>query len=417
MMSNEGLFRNNAIKAQANKLDGDVIVAQPVSATVLTSCLLAAVAIAIVFLASSSFNRKETVSGFLQPDSGISRIAAPRNGVISDIYVNDGEVVKKGQPLILLKTPEYLAGGESLSELISGNLIEQVEILKNRAAQTRRQSDSQKRELEQRIKYHTAQLRDMQEQQNLLQERLDLNKARLTDMSTLSDSGLLATDEVRQQQELILNARQQLAELRVTEQSHESQLEQLSGELARLPDETDQQLSVINSEITRLEQQQLELGARSEILITAPVGGVVTNLIAEIGQQVQPSGSLVTVLPNNTELKAMLLIPTRAYGFIKPGQNTKIRFDAFPHQRFGLFDGKISRTSKSIVLPNEIDMPVAIQEPVYRVEATLTAQEIRAYGESMPLQAGMLLSADVVLEQRSLLAWLFEPLLSLKGRI
>ncbi|SDG14055.1 membrane fusion protein [Idiomarina zobellii] len=337
--------------------------------------------------------------------------------MISAIYVNDGEIVKKGQPLILLKTPEYLAGGESLSELISGNLIEQVEILNNRAAQTRRQSDSQKRELEQRIKYHTAQLRDMQEQQNLLQERLDLNKARLTDMTTLSDSGLLAIDEVRQQQELILNARQQLAELRVTEQSHESQLEQLSGELARLPDETDQQLSVINSEITRLEQQQLELGARSEILITAPVGGVVTNLIAEVGQQVQPSGSLVTVLPNNTELKAMLLIPTRAYGFIKPGQNTKIRFDAFPHQRFGLFDGKISRTSKSIVLPNEIDMPVAIQEPVYRVEATLTAQEICAYGESMPLQAGMLLSADVVLEQRSLLAWLFEPLLSLKGRI
>ncbi|SDG14026.1 hypothetical protein SAMN04515658_11368 [Idiomarina zobellii] len=48
-MRNEGLFRNNAIKAQANKLDGDVIVAQPVSATVLTSCLLAALAIAIVF--------------------------------------------------------------------------------------------------------------------------------------------------------------------------------------------------------------------------------------------------------------------------------------------------------------------------------------------------------------------------------
>lgn len=416
-MSSQGLFRSNAIKAQANKLDGNVIVAQPISATILTSCLLAAVAIAIVFLATSSFNRKETVSGFLQPDSGVSRVFAPRNGVISAIYVDDGGSVEKGQPLILLKTPEYLAGGDSFSELISGNLVEQVEILNNRAAQIRRQADSQKRELEQRIKYHTAQLRDMQEQQNLLQERLDLNRARFTNMSTLSSSGLLAVDEMRQQQEVILNARQQLAELRITQQSHKSQLEQLVGELARLPDETYQQLSVINSEITRLEQQQLEVSARGEILIKAPVAGVVTNLIAEVGKQVRLSDSLVTVLPNNTELKAMLLIPTRAYGFIKLGQNTKIRFDAFPHQRFGLFDGKISRTSKSIVLPNEIDMPVAVQEPVYRVEATLTAQEIRAYGESMPLQAGMLLSADVVLEKRSLLAWLFEPLLSLKGRI
>lgn len=416
-MSEQGLFRSSAIKAQANKLDGDVIIAQPVSSIILTACLLAAVITAVIFLSISSFNRKETVSGFLQPDAGISRISAPRNGVISAIYVNGGETVKKGDPLMLLKTPNYLAGGEGLNELISGNLIEQINLLNDRITQTTKQSGFQKAELEQRLKFHITQLSDIDAQQQLLQERLDINQARLADLSSLSKDGLIAIDEVRKQQELILNARQQIAELKVTKHSHQAQLEQLSGELTRLPGQTEKQLSIINSEITRLEQQQIELGARSEILITAPVGGVVTNLIAEIGQQVQPSGSLVTVLPNNTELKAMLLIPTRAYGFIKPGQNTKIRFDAFPHQRFGLFDGQISKTSKSIVLPNEIDMPVAIQEPVYRVEATLTAQEIRAYGESMPLQAGMLLSADVVLEERSLLAWLFEPLLSLKGRI
>lgn len=108
-----------------------------------------------------------------------------------------------------------------------------------------------------------------------------------------------------------------------------------------------------------------------------------------------------------------ILIPTRAYGFVQAGQTTRI----FSYQSFGLFEGEVSRTSRAIVLPNEVDMPVAIQEPVYRVEATLAAQEIRAYGGSMPLQAGMLLSADVVLEQRSLLAWLLEPLLSLKGRL
>ncbi|WP_334021666.1 hypothetical protein [Alteromonas sp. S015] len=62
-------------------------------------------------------------------------------------------------------------------------------------------------------------------------------------------------------------------------------------------------------------------------------------------------------------------------------------------------------------------MPVNIQEPVYRVEVALSTQEIRAYCNSVPLQPGMLLSADVVLEQRSLLHWLFEPILSLKGHV
>ncbi|WP_243695511.1 hypothetical protein [Rheinheimera sp. D18] len=53
------------------------------------------------------------------------------------------------------------------------------------------------------------------------------------------------------------------------------------------------------------------------------------------------------------------------------------------------------------MLPNEVDMPVAVQEPVYQVEVALAAQHIRAYGNRVPQQSGILLSADIVLEQRS----------------
>jgi len=62
-------------------------------------------------------------------------------------------------------------------------------------------------------------------------------------------------------------------------------------------------------------------------------------------------------------------------------------------------------------------MPVTVQEPVYRVQVARGQQEIRADDNSVPLQSGMLLSADIVLEQRSLLSWLLEPILSLRGRL
>ncbi|WP_238528934.1 HlyD family secretion protein [Glaciecola punicea] len=108
---------------------------------------------------------------------------------------------------------------------------------------------------------------------------------------------------------------------------------------------------------------------------------------------------------------------TRAFGFVEAGQHTRIRFDAFPYQRFGLFEGEVTHAANSILLPGEVDMPISIQEPVYRVEVALGKQEIRAYGKEVPLQPGMTLSADVVLEQHSLISWLLEPILSLKGRI
>mgnify|MGYP006198678367 CR=1 FL=1 len=126
---------------------------------------------------------------------------------------------------------------------------------------------------------------------------------------------------------------------------------------------------------------------------------------------------LLTIMPEQAELLAVLLVPTRAYGFVQPGQQARLRFDAFPYQRFGSYQGQVIKTAQAIVLPNEVDMPVAVQEPVYRVEVQLESQQIRAFNNNVPLQSGMLLSADIVLEQRSLMAWLFEPILSLKGRL
>ena len=122
------------------------------------------------------------------------------------------------------------------------------------------------------------------------------------------------------------------------------------------------------------------------------------------------------LMPESAVLHALLLVPTRAVGFIQPGQKTWLRFDAFPYQRFGLYQGEVSQLSKAVLMAQDPDSPVQIQEPVYQVQVKLHQQFIEAYGEQMPLQAGMLLSADIVLEQRSILSWLLEPLISLRGR-
>jgi membrane fusion protein len=55
-------------------------------------------------------------------------------------------------------------------------------------------------------------------------------------------------------------------------------------------------------------------------------------------------------------------------------------------------------------------------EPVYRVTVTLAKQNVIAYGEEMPLQPGMQLEADVLLESRRLVEWMLEPLYSISGK-
>jgi membrane fusion protein len=56
------------------------------------------------------------------------------------------------------------------------------------------------------------------------------------------------------------------------------------------------------------------------------------------------------------------------------------------------------------------------REPFYRINVSLARQTVTAYGEAVPLQPGMLLEADVVLERRRLVEWMLEPLFTLTGK-
>lgn len=416
-MSEQGLFRANAVKQQSARLDGDVIIAQPLSSSLLTAILLGVVVAIIVFLSVTSFKRKETVSGYLKPDIGLAKVMSSRAGVIQQVYVDDGQQVQAGERLALVAIPEHLSAGDSLTGTLLQGLLQQTELVNLRKQQLQSQFSQQEAEYHARLILSRNLLNDINAQQQLLQQRLQLNQQRYQNFKGLTQRGAISTNELQQQQELVLNIQQQLAELNASEQSQKAQLAQLDGQLQRLPSEQQQQLALLDSDISRLKQQQTELNARGEMLITAPISGRVTNLVAEVGNNVQQGLPLLTIMPDNAQLQAVLLVPTRAYGFVQPGQHTRLRFDAFPYQRFGLYEGEVIKTAQAIVLPGEVDMPVAVQEPVYRVEVALASQHIRAYGNSVPLQSGMLLSADIVLEQRSLLAWLFEPILSLKGRL
>ena len=62
-------------------------------------------------------------------------------------------------------------------------------------------------------------------------------------------------------------------------------------------------------------------------------------------------------------------------------------------------------------------LPSTVQEPVYRVTVRLPRQAVQAYGQAMPLQAGMVLDADIRIDRRRLIEWVFDPLLSITGRI
>ena len=125
---------------------------------------------------------------------------------------------------------------------------------------------------------------------------------------------------------------------------------------------------------------------------------------------------LATVLPKGSGLHVELLVPTRAIGFLGKGQDVVLRYEAFPYERFGQYRGAITDIGRNVWTPGERIGTLVAKEPVYRVDVSLERQMVAALGQEFPLRPGMAVNADLLLEKRTLLEWIFEPVLQLKGR-
>jgi membrane fusion protein len=95
----------------------------------------------------------------------------------------------------------------------------------------------------------------------------------------------------------------------------------------------------------------------------------------------------------------------------------QLRFDSYPFEKYGLFGATVDRIARSLILPGDTRLPVAVVEPVYRVRATLDQQYIEVDGSRRPLTAGITLKADILLSQRSLLEWMLAPVISAGSRL
>ncbi len=414
------LFRTQAIEHKKQRLFGDVLLLPQFSHTLIVGGLLIWITLVLVWLCASTYARKETVAGWLEPPAGIVRLYAETNGTVQTIYVTEGEFVEEGQPLLLVKTEAQLGSGQQLSTQLLTEYASQQKLLAEELGRTKTIFATRLQDAEQKIMAAQQELNMLERQLATNSERYDLVAAQVQRLTLLKRSGHVSNTEFDSvmQQELSLKSDQQtLLKNKITQRNL---IEQLQTQKKLLPDELANAESQLHSRLSDIAQQITQVNGQSTRVLKAARAGMVNNLQAREGQQVNPGNNipLLTLLPKDELLTAHLLIPVRSAGFIANGQTINIRYDAFPYQKFGLYEGAIETISKTILLPRELlNAPLELAEPVYRITARLNQMNVQAYGKDFPLKPGMTLSADIRLSDRTLIQWLLEPIYSLKGRL
>jgi len=227
---------------------------------------------------------------------------------------------------------------------------------------------------------------------------------------------------VRTKSEELFGVKAQLIALERQRAAHLREIAALQAERRELPLRSRAAQGEIERDLALVAQQSAENAARQRIVVRAPQDGTVSAVVAEAGQSVAAAGAMASLIPADTRLQAQLFAPSSAIGFVRPDQTVMLRYQAFPYQKFGHQSGQVVQISKAPLQPSELaGMPLAgamaSGEPLYRITVRLDKQDVAAYGATQSLAPGMQLDADVVLDRRRLIEWLFEPVLGIASRV
>ncbi len=410
-----GLFRKQAIDAQRRSWLGGVSLAQPLRFWILAVFAAMAASAIVGFLYWGEYSRRSRVLGELVPDLGLSTVVAPAAGVVARLDVEEGDQVQRQDGLLTINVPRVTSSGQDAVSTL-------LEAQRSRMTSVEAMSDSQDRQLaaqqEGAKAQRSAMLRELSQIEAEIHtrgEQVRIGREALARFRSVEDERYVSLVQINQQEQSMLEAVNAQQALQRQATSIRRNLAELEQRLAEIPYQRLSAKAASERDLAAMSQETVRMEADGELLLRAPVAGLVANRLVEAGQAVQPGQPVLSLLPKGSELRAQLLVPSSAIGFVKSGDRVLLRYQAYPYQKFGVQEGTVIRISRSALTGSRNDGDS--KQSLYRVLVSLDQQSVLAYGKAETLRPGMQLEADIMGERRRLYEWLLEPLYSVTGKL
>ena len=423
MASETPLFRLEALTSRQSNWLGEVVLVRPFSFAVLTLIAGGFAAMVVTFFLWGSYTKRITVPGQLVPFSGQLKIHAPQYGLVLERFVDEGQPVKLGAPLFRISSERYVGDSQPVQADVNDQLTIRQRSLGDELAKTRQLQTEERQSLQSKLESLRRQLRTLAQQTESQEKLVKLATNAADRYQGLMDKGYISMDQLQQRQSELLGQHQTLQGLVRETTVLNQQLVETQHEFAGLSALHQNQLASIERSLSGIQQELIESEAKRALVITAPQDGVATAILVEPGQTVDSSRVLMSIVPANSHLQAELYAPSKSIGFIHAGDPVKVRYQAYPYQKFGQHSGSVISISKATLSANELaTMTGSVPglglegEQIYRIRVDVESQSVMAYGKARPLQTGMLVEADILQETRHLYEWVLEPLYSLTGK-
>lgn len=379
-----------------------------------------------------------TAPGKIIPHNRVKIIQHLEGGIIKQIHVREGAVVKAGDALLDL---DLATGGINKGEM-------SARLASLRMAKQRLEAESSGRMIvvptdipaeytgiveAERSTYH-ARVRELGSTLEVITGQITQNQRRVGELEEKLNS--LQRTLAIAQQELAVST--ELVKDKLTSQLEHFQrraaVERMQGEIAmtrqaipgaraaleesmarrreeegrfrrRAADElgeVERKLASLNQEFGRATDQE------TRALVRSPIDGVVKNMrYASVGNVVKPGEPIMEVVPLKDELVVEVSLDPASRGYVGVGQFAFVKVTAFDFVRYGGLDGKVTAVAPDTDVGKD-------DVHFYRVTVATDKSFLGDDPKQLPISPGMQAEVDIHVETRSVISLLLKPVLKLK---
>ncbi len=419
------LFRKEVNEHQQNHWAGKALLLAGWPVWVVTSLTALFIIALLSFLIFSNYTRRINVSGEVITQPHSINLFSPEQGVITNLMVETGKTVKKGQPLYQIDVSRVTQAGNVSTTTLSAinKQRDQIDTIINQLQNNKRTTlDNLQQQLEQYEKAHKV----SQDMVASAQQGLDAMKKSMQNYGAYQRKGLINTDQLNNQRYLFYQQQTSFQSLNTQSIQESLQITNLRSELVTRAADFDNQISQYGVQRNDLDRQLAEADAKGSLLITAPTDGKISSLSVTPGQMVNAGDSLAQLVPaKNSPFFLVAWLPNESVPYVKPGEEINIRYEAYPFEKYGQFPGRVESVSSAPVSEQELNSYSSapknpngtVSGPYYKVIVSLDKSQLNWHGETLNLSSGMKAESTMFLEKRPLYQWMLSPYYSMKKSV
>jgi adhesin transport system membrane fusion protein len=364
-------------------------------------CILVFSIVFIIWASFASLDESVVAEGQITPSSSTQFIQSLEGGILETFYVKEGDVVEKGQELVKLNDIRFNSSYEENRVKYSSLKIKLICLKAEEANEDELNfsSDLAKKYpdlVENESNSFYANRKELKSKLLTINNNMQIVKRQYESFK------ILEQDKVISRLELVK-----------VEKEFNTLYGQLEDEKNRYYSDVKDQISLVKTEMQSLEESSYDYKDRLDrTLIKSPVYGVIKNIhISTVGAIVKSGEVMIEIVPLDDELLVEGKILPNEIAFIAPGQEVNISISAYDPSIYGTLKGNIKHISADTIIEKDQS---GRSQSFYKVIVKSHNNSIHYKGRSLPIIPGMQASIHIITGKRTVLQYIFKPLIKAK---